>query len=49
MSFNECAQKFKKSVAYSAMPLLHSEKIIEIVRSLEEVPNVGEVARFMAG
>ena len=49
MSFDECVAKFNKSLAYSAEPVPGSQKIIEKARHLEEITDVAEIARLMAG
>jgi 2-methylcitrate dehydratase PrpD len=49
MSFDECVAKFNKSLAYSVKPIRDSQKIIEMVRHLEDVTDVAEIARLMAG
>ncbi len=49
MSFDECVVKFNKSLAYSVKPIPDSQKIVEMVRHLEKVTDVAEIARLMAG
>jgi len=49
MSFDECVVKFNKSLAYSVKPVPEGMKIVEMVRHLEEVTDVAEIARLMAG
>lgn len=50
MTFDECVTKFKKNLTFAAKPLPHKnvDRIIDMVKKLEDVEDVAEISRLMA-
>jgi hypothetical protein len=47
MSYDEVAGKFRDCAAFAGLPHASADKIVELVRGLEEVGNMREVTKLL--